>query len=260
MAKTSKSVKPLQYDYSLMLKGAVGSKGISEAKLKKLAKKTTAAHHASHKLLDSGEQGFVKTLFSKKDEAQLTKSVQKLKERKFKQLLVIGIGGSDLGARALQSIFREKVGKQGMEVLFLGDTPDPQEIKRVCKLIDWKHCAINPVSKSGNTVEPLSVFFYARKLLIKSVGKEQHARHIFVTTQDQPSLFRNLVNQHGYTLIPHPQTIGGRWTVLSLVGLVSAAASGIDIHALKTGAKSFYNKAKKTKEMATTGYVRSRST
>ena len=157
---------------------------------------------------------------------------------------MIGIGGSDLGARALQKIFQDKL--NGPEVIFLGDTTDPSEIKRVCSGINWKHCAINPVSKSGNTVEPLSVFLYVRELLIKAVGKKNHAKHVFVTTQDSPSVLHGLVSKYDYNLIEHPKNIGGRWTVLSVVGLFSAAVAGISIRELRKGAGDYYQMAKKS--------------
>lgn len=234
--------KQLSYDYSLMMKEAVGSKGIGEKKLAKLQPRLKAVHSEAHAFMDSGEQGFIQTLFDT-SESKLIREQAQLFQKKFKQLLVIGIGGSDLGARALQSLFAKKTTK--LEVFFLGDTTDPIEIERVCKQIDWKHCAVNPVSKSGNTVEPLSVFFYVQQQLIKAVGKKNHAKHVFVTTEDKQSIFHQLVQKHGYTLIPHPFSIGGRWTVLSVVGLVSAEASGIATSQLRKGARDYYLSASK---------------
>jgi len=232
----------IKYDYSLMLKGAIGSKGLSEDKLKKIQPHLRDVHKTSHILLDTGEQGFIQTLFDQKETKLILDHANKIK-KKFKQMLVIGIGGSDLGARALQSIFQDKT--KGVEILFLGDTTDPLEIKRICSRINWSQCAINPVSKSGNTVEPLSTFLYVRQQLIKHVGKKYHAKHVFVTTQDQDSALKKLVDKNGYTLIPHPKNIGGRWTAMTLVGLLSAAVSGIDIKALRNGAKDYYAKAAK---------------
>lgn len=234
--------KNISYDYSLMMQDVVGKHGISEVKLNKLEQRMKGAHKQAHALLASGEQGFIQTL-SDKTELELIKKTAKKIQSTFSQLLVIGIGGSDLGARALQSIFASN--KSKVQILFLGDTTDPEELDRICSQIDWKSCAINPVSKSGNTVEPLSTFLYVQKKLIKAVGKKRHADHVFVTTQDSDSIFRQLVDQYGYTLVPHPMNIGGRWTILSVVGLLSAAASGIAADQLRKGALDYYRKANK---------------
>lgn len=231
----------VKYNDSWMFQKIVGQHGISPAKLKSIQVKRLRAHKSVVKLLDSGEQGFIKTLSDSKELALINKWSGVLKKN-FSQILLIGIGGSDLGARALNQAFSSSNKKQ---VFFLGDTADPVEIEKVFAQIDWGKCAIIPVSKSGNTVETISVFLFARNKLVKVVGKTKHAKHVFVLTENKPSVFLNIANQQGYNIIPHPLNIGGRWTVLSIVGLLSAAFVGVDIKALRKGARDFYNQAMK---------------
>ncbi len=224
-----------------MMQDAIGSQGISDAQLKKVSPQLKKAHKAVHALLDSGEQGFITNLFDKKEEKrilQLAKTIQ----TQFTQVLIIGIGGSDLGARALQSFFPKE---KGITLFFLGDTTDPVEINRICKQINWEKCAINAISKSGNTVEPLSVFLSIREKLMKKVGKKNHAKHVFITTESSESVFGQLAKENEYAHIVHPKNIGGRWTILSIVGLLSAAITGSDIKQLRKGAQEYYLQAKK---------------
>lgn len=228
--------KQLQYDYTNMLRSAVGRGGVSEAKFKKTLLRLKKKHRQIHAFLKDGEQGFLQDVFNTYEEREIIRYGSKIR-RGFSQLLVIGIGGSDLGARALQEIFQDS--KKGVEILFLGDTPDPTELKRVFSKVQWKKCAVMPISKSGNTVEPLSTFLLARDRLVKAVGKAKHQKHVFVLTEDKPSLFHDLAIEQEYELIEHPHTIGGRWTVLSRVALISAVASGIDIKGLRKGARDF---------------------
>lgn len=233
----------IKYNDAWMHRKAVGNHGISSTKVNVNKARQMKAHQAAITLLDSGEQGFIKTLFNSKDLALINKWSEYL-SKSFSQILLIGIGGSDLGARALNQIFPSSSKKQ---VFFLGDTADPIEINRVCSAIDWKKCAVIPVSKSGSTVETITVFLYARDLLIKAVGKEKHKKHIYMLTEDNPSVLHNIAIRQEYTLIPHPQNIGGRWTVLSIVALLSSAFTGANVKELRKGARDFYNMAKLSK-------------
>jgi len=232
-------MKLLQYE-TIYLRGKGGGKhGISPLALKRLAKRLKAVQKHTSSFLREGEQDFIRDLLSSRSEKDILAQAKGWRKR-FSQLLVIGIGGSDLGARALQELFPVAGDKHG--VFFLGDTTDPQEIASVCSKLDWKHCAVQVISKSGNTVETLAVFLAVRDRLVKAVGKTKHAEHVFVITEQGNGKLGALADLHGYTRIDHPPDIGGRWTVLTGVALLSAAFAGIDITSLRRGARTAYKK------------------
>lgn len=235
--------KLLKYKSALMFKKSVGPQGIDRKKLDALRSKTKKAHQKSHKKIESDEHSFISALYDQKMSRDISSYAAKIKKN-YKQLLLIGIGGSDLGARALREIFHDK--SDSLELFFLGDTTDPREIERVCSKIDFKKCAVNVVSKSGNTVEVLSVFLYIRERLVKALGKNKHASAIYAITEDNSGALKKLVDLNGYHFIEHPANIGGRWSVLSIVGLLSAAAAGISHSQLRKGGRELYEAYKRS--------------
>lgn len=234
--------KQIILDYTYMLKKHVGSSGVDEKDVIKLASKTKLVHSRTHKMLKTGKgSAFVRELSNNASVYSIKKQAEFVRKH-FESLIVIGIGGSDLGARVLQQAFKRS--GNGVDVYFLGDTTDPSEIEKILSEVNLKRTAINIVSKSGNTVEPLATFLYVRKKLITEVGKKEHAEHIFVTTDPSESILNKMVELHGYHWLHHPHDIGGRWAVLTVVGLFSAACSGIDIRELVKGAKDYYERSK----------------
>jgi len=152
-------------------------------------------------------------------------------QKTFTHFLVIGIGGSTLGAQAaLQAIPCDNT---KTNVLFLSN-PDPDEYKRVTHLLPWATTGVLVISKSGKTLEVLSLFLHVREQLQKAIGKE-HASHIFVLTQLDENPLHLFAKKQGYTVLPHAD-IGGRFSVLSSVGLLPMAVSGISITSLLEGA------------------------
>jgi len=107
---------------------------------------------------------------------------------------------------------------------------DPVEIKRACDQINWKKCAINAVSKSGSTTETLAVFFYVRELLVKAVGRKNHAKHIFITTGDRCNILYKLIDREKYSMITHSDNIGGRWAVGALSWLLLASSAPLVLY------------------------------
>ena len=160
--------------------------------------------------------------------------------KKFKQLLVIGTGGSSLGGSVLiQSLADESSiqKNKALNILFFSN-PDPEIIAPWLKnTVDWKHTAINVISKSGTTAEVMAIFLTLRKALIKSVGQKAQSIHFFVTTELNENPLHKLALKNGYTCIEHKTTIGGRFSVLSSVGLFPALCAGIEVKKLLKGAQ-----------------------
>ena len=152
----------------------------------------------------------------------------------FDNLVVIGIGGSDLGSR---TILRALDSGKGMMVTYLSN-PDPDTIAETIAGMNWKKTAVNVISKSGKTLETMSIFMTVRQALIKAVGKKKFNQHIIVTTDPADGVLYELAHQEDYRILPHPLNVGGRFSVLSVVGLFPAACAGIDIRGLAKGARS----------------------
>jgi glucose-6-phosphate isomerase len=184
------------------------------------------------KLHKTGEQGWLNILDDKKHISEVKKTVKKF--GKFKNLLVLGIGGSDLGARAILSALRTS-GKK-TKVHFAGDTTDPDEISSILDNVNWKQTAINVISKSGGTLETMSVFFEAKERLERAVGVKKAATAIICTTDPEHGALLDLARQKGYTTLPVPQNIGGRFSVLTSVGLFPITMAGVNIDKLVASA------------------------
>lgn len=207
--------------------------GLSKDEISSLSEKILRADERLIKLRASGKGGFFDLPFDRagvKNIEQKAKTVQK----KFKRLVVIGIGGSNLGTRA---IWQAVPGKK-MSLVFL-DNPEPESVAAVLNLSgkEWKKTAVNVVSESGSTLETLANFMIVREKLIRVVGLEKHKANIFITT-NKGNKFEAWAKQQGYTIFEHPKNIGGRFSVLSEVGLFPAACGGVPIAKLLAGARS----------------------
>lgn len=152
-------------------------------------------------------------------------------------LLVIGIGGSYLGARsAIEFLSQEKCRKP--EIYFVGNNISSDYISELIDLIEDKDFSINVISKSGTTTEPAIAFRVLKKLLEKKYGKQESADRIYVTTDAGKGALKSLSLKEGYESFVVPDNIGGRFSVLTAVGLLPIAVSGADIDALMNGAKA----------------------
>lgn len=223
----------LTYDYRNMLRPAVGLHGAEEGFLTKHAGRLAEAKREVVTEWKSGKQGWLGC----PDDKILVERINKLAARKsaFDTCLVLGIGGSDLGARAAYQALKHTAEK-GMKLVFAGGNTDPDELHETLADLDWEKTLINVISKSGDTVEPMSAFLIAREKLIKAVGQKKHAAHIVATTDKERGALRKLAKRFGYDTLPVPDNIGGRFSVLTAVGLFPLACAGIDIKAMLKGA------------------------
>ena len=159
----------------------------------------------------------------------------------YEVFVVVGIGGSYLGARAVIEALNGLYGQQQPEIIFLGQTFSPTYTQQVLMYLEHKSFAVNVISKSGTTTETSIAFRLVKALLEKKVGKAKAKDAIFATTDAEKGALRSLVNKEGYTSFVLPDDIGGRYSVLTAVGLLPIAVAGIDIQALMDGAKSAMN-------------------
>ncbi len=155
-------------------------------------------------------------------------------------LVVIGIGGSYLGARAAIEFCRSKnyniVCEDSPKIFFCGNSISPTEINEVLAYCEKHDFSVNVISKSGTTTEPAIAFRLFKGLLEKKYGKEESVGRIYVTTDKARGTLKSLADREGYSEFVVPDDVGGRYSVLTAVGLLPIAAAGVDIDAMMQGA------------------------
>ena len=174
--------------------------------------------------------------YDKNEVARMIKDAKYVRDN-FDILVVCGIGGSYLGARAAMEALNGLKGDDKLEVIFMGQTFSPNYIAQVMKYLEGKKFAINVISKSGTTTETSISFRLLKALLEKQVSKEEARKAIYATTDKEKGALKTLCNQEGYSTYVLPGNIGGRYSVLTAVGLFPLACAGIDIEAMLEGAR-----------------------
>lgn len=155
-------------------------------------------------------------------------------------LIVIGIGGSYLGARAaielLKSPFYNNIKKDTPDIYFVGNNINPTYLNEIISICKDKDFSVNVISKSGTTTEPALAFRVFRKLLIEKYGNDEAKKRIFATTDKAKGTLKELSDNEGYKTFVIPDDVGGRFSVLTAVGLLPIAVAGCDIAKLMEGA------------------------
>ena len=182
--------------------------------------------------------------YDKEEFARIQKAAEKIRNDS-EVLLVIGIGGSYLGARAaiefLRHSFYNMIPKEKRgtpEIYFVGNSISTRYISHLIDVIGDRDFSINMISKSGTTTEPAIAFRVFKEMLEKKYGKEEAAKRIYATTDKARGALKNLATEEGYESFVVPDDVGGRFSVLTAVGLLPIAVSGADIVKLMEGAAS----------------------
>jgi glucose-6-phosphate isomerase len=189
--------------------------------------------------------GFVglPTDYDKDEFTRIQATAEKIRENS-DVLIVIGIGGSYLGARAVIEALKpnlynnlDKEARDCPEIYFAGQNMSGSYLSDLLEVIKDKDISINVISKSGTTTEPAIAFRIFKKLLEVKYGKSGAKERIFATTDSEVGALKSLADKEGYETFVVPNNIGGRFSVLTAVGLLPIAVAGIDIEALLAGAK-----------------------
>ncbi len=182
--------------------------------------------------------------YDKEEFSRIQKAAAKI-QKDSEVLLVIGIGGSYLGARAaiefLRHSFYNSVSKEirkTPEIYFCGNNISSNYMNHLIEVIGDRDFSINIISKSGTTTEPAIAFRVFKKLLNEKYGKKEAAKRIYATTDKSKGALKNLATEEGYESFVVPDDVGGRYSVLTAVGLLPIAVSGADITKLMEGAAS----------------------
>ncbi len=182
--------------------------------------------------------------YDKEEFARIKEAAKKIQSDS-EVLLVIGIGGSYLGARAAIEFLRhgfynmvDKSVRKTPEIYFVGNSISSTYIKHLIDVIGDRDFSINMISKSGTTTEPAIAFRVFKEMMEKKYGKEGVAKRIYATTDKAKGSLKNLATEEGYETFVVPDDVGGRFSVLTAVGLLPIAVSGADIDKLMEGAAS----------------------
>ena len=187
--------------------------------------------------------------YDKAEFARIKKAAEKI-QNDSDVLLVVGIGGSYLGARAAIEFLSHsfynvlpKSVRKTPEIYFVGNSISSKYIHDLKQVLDGKDFSVNIISKSGTTTEPAIAFRVFKEMLIEKYGKEEANKRIYATTDKAKGALKNLADEEGYEEFVVPDDVGGRFSVLTAVGLLPIAVSGADIDKLMEGAASGRQKA-----------------
>ncbi len=182
--------------------------------------------------------------YDKDEFARIKAAAEKIRKNS-EVLLVIGIGGSYLGARAvieaIKSSLYNSLKKDTPEIYFIGNTISPTYLNEVISLVEGRDFSVNIISKSGTTTEPALAFRVFRGMLEKKYGTEGAKERIFATTDAKRGTLKELSDKNGYETFVIPDNVGGRFSVLTAVGLLPIAVAGCEIDALMNGAAAAMN-------------------
>ena len=182
--------------------------------------------------------------YDKEEYARMKRCIEKIRNDS-QLLIVIGIGGSYLGARAaIEMLTPAFEADKKVQVVFAGNSISSNYLADLIDLIDAKgyDLSVNVISKSGTTTEPAIAFRVFKEYMENKYGKEEASKRIYATTDKARGALRTLATQEGYETFVIPDDVGGRYSVLTPVGLLPIGVAGVDIDAMMEGAIAAYNK------------------
>ena len=231
----------VRVDVNGALDSLIGDAGLRETELANLEQSVAGAHAALDARRKAKEMRF-RDLPYEKREVQKILALAREVLSEGDTLVVLGIGGSALGTRALYRALcppfhghRPGSADRGAR-LIVADNIDPRSFGAILDEVDPHRTTFNVISKSGETAETMSQFLIVRERLLKVLGAVDYNRRVVVTTDADAGALRQIVNDEGFRSLAIPAGIGGRYSVLTAVGLFPAAVAGIDINELLAGA------------------------
>ena len=230
-----------------MIKFNLDNSSISENTIEEYSDEVLAIHEVLHsKANDENEfLGWIElpTNYDKEEFERIKKAAKKI-QNDSDALIVIGIGGSYLGARAVidsltNSFYNlmDENKRKMPQIFYAGNNLSPVYINDLLEYLEGKDISINVISKSGTTTEPAIAFRIFREILENKYGIDEARSRIYVTTDKEKGALKTLSNMEGYEKFVVPDNVGGRYSVLTAVGLLPIAVAGIDIEKLMSGAR-----------------------
>ena len=221
---------------------------MEQSEVDNLSEFVQAAHSMLHDKKGPGSEylGWV-TLphdYDKEEFSRIKKAADRIRSNS-DALIVIGIGGSYLGARAAIEALSHSFHNQmsgNTQIYFAGQNISSTYISHLLQMLEGKDISINVISKSGTTTEPAIAFRIFRDYLEKKYGKEEAKNRIYVTTDKEKGALKQLATEEGFETFVIPDDVGGRYSVLTAVGLLPIAAAGLDIDKMMEGARAAADK------------------
>lgn len=243
----------IRYDYTNMTADVIGNKhGITEKQIEQVSALAERVHDRRTEERKSGMLPFMDLPY-KKDEAREIASYADSVRDRYDNVVVLGIGGSALGTICLQSALNTSFHnlkddrKRKTPRLFVEDNVDPERLADMLEVLDPERTLFNVISKSGTTAETMSAFLVARNYVKRKLGAASIKDHIIATTDREKGVLREIADSEGMKSFVVPDGVGGRFSVLTPVGLVPAALVGIDIVELLAGAAVMDKKCSSSK-------------
>lgn len=224
--------------------------GIKKEEIMKYREKVAEIHKELYAKSDDEKEfvGWLKlpTDYDKEEFARIKECAERIKKDS-KVFLVIGIGGSYLGARAViesltNTFYNMLPDRKTPQILFVGNNMNPNYVNDLIELIGNKDLSINVISKSGTTTEPAMAFRIFREFMENKYGIDEARKRIYVTTDKSRGALKNLATEEEYETFVIPDNVGGRYSVLTAVGLLPIAVAGINIDKLMEGAREAQNR------------------
>lgn len=224
--------------------------GLKKEEIMKYRDKVAEIHNELYEKSDDEKEfvGWLKlpTNYDKEEFERIKKCAERIKENS-DIFLVIGIGGSYLGARAViealtNTFYNMLPNRKTPQILFVGNNMSPNYLNDLIELIGNKDLSINVISKSGTTTEPAMAFRIFREFMENKYGIDEARKRIYVTTDKEKGALKKLATEEEYETFVIPDNVGGRYSVLTAVGLLPIAVSGVSIDELMKGARKAQNK------------------
>lgn len=237
------SKSALEIDLTALMDAGIGDGGVTERDLDAIAGRAADAVDAIRSKRESGQLGFL-DLPDERAQARRAMEFSRALPPEIDTMVILGIGGSSLGPHALYSALGRpydqlRAREPGMpRRLFFPDNVDPVTVAGILKLCPPERTLYNVVTKSGGTAETAAQFLVVFHHLQEQLGRERMARHLVVTTDPDNGALRRVANALDLPSFPIPVNVGGRFSVLSSVGLLPAAVAGLDPIGLLDGARS----------------------
>jgi len=233
----------MNYDYSGVLAEAIGEEqGLSPEQIFSFQSRVDEAHRRLMDRKEAGEIGFM-DLPEKEVEARAIIEMAREKRKGMDACLVLGIGGSSLGGKALRDAVKTPLynemppeKRNGLPRLYFAENIDPESFSELLEILMPHRTLVVVISKSGGTAETMSQFLIAVDWLKKALGNGYNS-HVVAITDPEKGALRDIAREEGFETLPIPPNVGGRFSVLTPVGLFPAAVMGIDIVSLLRGAR-----------------------
>jgi glucose-6-phosphate isomerase len=223
----------------------ISQSNVSEIEVNKLQSEVSNAHDSLHSFSGLGSEftGWLNLPdgITEDEITDIERTADKIR-KECTAFVVVGIGGSYLGSKAvinaLKGEYSNYIDGSSPKVFFAGNSLSERDLGGLLKVLqNEKDVIVNVISKSGRTIEPALSFRILRDFMVKKYGRKEAARRIYASTDPNGGILREMAIEEGYKTFPVPENIGGRYSVLTAVGLLPIAVSGIDIRKIISGAR-----------------------